>query len=99
MNSRLGHILVLKKIRYLYKLNEIDVKTAAKKIQKVQTFQELHDIMVAYANLGDYKSQNLPAENPRRCPTPRAPDYEEWDPFEILDLDEIFDLNKDGEKI
>lgn len=96
-------------------MNETDIKKAAKKIQNVQTFQELHDIMVAYANLGDYKSQNLPR-------SPRAPDYH--DPmraaktkieldYEKLRLkntlsdffeenwnnDETFGLNKDGEKI
>ena len=92
MSSKPARILVLKKIRYLYKLNEADVKKAAQKIQKAQTFQELHDIMVAYANLGDYKSPNAP-EVPRRCPSPRAPvefDYHDllpsisndWDPFD-----------------
>lgn len=45
-------------------MNEIDIRKAAKKIQSAQTFQELHDIMVAYANSGDYiyKSQNKSAE-------------------------------------
>lgn len=57
-------------------MNKNDLKKAAKKIQNANTFQELHDIMVAYVNLDDYKSQNIPAEiaNTRRCPSPRPED-------------------------
>lgn len=82
-------------------MNEIDVKKAAKKIQLVQTFQELHDIMVAYVNLDDYKSQNA-SPVPRRCPSPRAPvDYQDYPTITKLHFDKnyIFGLNKDDGEI
>lgn len=71
----------------MFKLNESDVKKAAQKIQNAQTFQELHDIMVAYVNLGDYKSPNAPA-----VPPSSEFDYhdllssitDDWDPFDKI---------------
>lgn len=45
-------------------MNETDVRRAAKKIQSAQTFQELHEIIMAYAKLYEYKQTPSAVPNP-----------------------------------
>jgi len=55
-------------------VNETDLRRAAKKIQSAQTFRELHEIIMAYAKLYDFKEPGVDPNAPAFLKPPRDVD-------------------------